>query len=74
MMAPPFTTREYLLRLREIRREVTRIISGETDQKASLDNNPALLRTYWFFQVGKEIPLKIKKIIKILKIIQKNFE
>ncbi|GDX62038.1 hypothetical protein LBMAG33_3480 [Candidatus Levyibacteriota bacterium] len=67
MMAPPFTTREYLLRLREIRREVTRIISGETDQKASLDNNPALLRTYWFFQVGKEIPLKIKKDYKNIK-------
>lgn len=61
IMAPPFTTREFFLRLRELRRVVTGIASGQTTPSTPLEVDKGLWRTYWFFQVAKDIPMHVKE-------------
>ncbi len=57
LLEPPFTTMEFLARLRELRGEVTRIINGQTPPGTSAEARDELWRTYLFFDVAKDLPL-----------------
>jgi hypothetical protein len=55
ILRPPTTRLETLERIRELRTEVTKMISGQT-QPVPIDRaTHALLRTYSFFQTGKNL-------------------
>lgn len=59
MLAPPVTTREFADRISELKTEVTKIISGETERGGLSAVKPRIMRTFLFFQVGSVIPLKM---------------
>ncbi|MBI2268380.1 MAG: hypothetical protein HYU80_02935 [Candidatus Blackburnbacteria bacterium] len=60
-LAPPFTTREFFLRIRELRSIVMQFIAGKFGSHTVIETHPPLLRTYQFFQVAKDIPLHVQE-------------
>lgn len=61
LLAPPFTTREFFLRVKELRQEVSRIVAGQVTPKTLIEGSNPLWRTYLFFQVGGDIPMHIQQ-------------
>jgi hypothetical protein len=55
MLAPPFTVIEYLERIRELQDEVVKFAKGEIKPNVPILNNQPLVRSYLFFQTGKEL-------------------
>ncbi len=56
MVEPPFTTTEYLQRIKEMRREVARILVGQTIPRAIFPFNKPLWRTKLFFDAARQLP------------------
>lgn len=55
---PPETTLEHLLRIREMRDELQRVIAGETEPGTPVEARPPLWRTRLFFDAGANLPLR----------------
>lgn len=60
-LCPPETTLEFLGRIRELRREVGKIARGERETDSPIQADDALLRTYVFFKVGSNLPVKLSE-------------
>ncbi len=58
MLAPPFTTVEAYVRLRELARETDKILRGDTDTQVHILKDQAVVRTKMFFETAADIPLK----------------
>jgi hypothetical protein len=54
-MSPPETSIDVLQRIRELRNEVSKVISGLTEPLTPVTTTDSLLRTYTFFQTGQEL-------------------
>lgn len=60
LLAPPFTTTEYLTRLDELGEEVKKIIGGQTHPRTIIETSAPLIRTYSFFRVASNLPLHVE--------------
>lgn len=58
ILRPPETTMEFLLRLKELRVEIIKIIGGQTSPQTPMETNNSLLRSYLYFWVARKIPLR----------------
>ncbi|MCL5432590.1 MAG: hypothetical protein M1524_00540 [Patescibacteria group bacterium] len=58
MLRPPETPMEFLLRLKELRAEIIKIIGGQTTPQTPLETTNSLLRSYMYFWTAREIPFK----------------
>lgn len=58
LLAPPTTIAEYKGRMHELRTTIIGLATRTIPRSKSVLNNPALCRTYYFFDVGSRIPLK----------------
>lgn len=61
VLQPPFTTREFAGRLKEMHAEVVGMVSGTTAPETNTAHRASLLRTVLFFEVGSVIPLRYKE-------------
>lgn len=61
LLEPPFTTREFHERLRELGQEFTGIIRGTTKPETPIETRASLWRTFLFFQVAHELPIHIQE-------------
>lgn len=59
MLRPPENRREFLGRVRELRFGIAQVVSGNMEPQATLEAYPNLLRTFGFFRVGAELPIKV---------------
>lgn len=57
ILRPPENRREFLGRVRELRFGIAQVASGVIEP--NLEVNPHLLRTFGFFKVGSELPIKV---------------
>lgn len=55
----PSTLNQFLERIKELKIGVWLVIAGEVESRATLEAYPPLLRTFKFFEVGNELPIKL---------------
>lgn len=55
----PATRKDFLKRVEELKIGVWRIVDGQVEPRTVVETNPALLRTFGFFKVGSNLPVKV---------------
>lgn len=61
MLKAPETEKEFLGRIRELKIGIWQVVGGEMEPQTTLEAYPSLLRTFGFFKVGGELPIKLSE-------------
>lgn len=59
MLKAPTTQRQFVTRIRELRVSIQQVVKGKVKPHITLEAYPPLLRTFKFFEVGNELPVKL---------------
>jgi len=59
MLKAPTTQRQFLTRIKELRVVIQQVVAGEVKPHTTLEARPPVLRTFKFFEVGNELPVKL---------------
>lgn len=60
-LQPPQTRNEFLKRITELQVGLWQVVAGEMEPRATFEAYPSLARTYGFFRVGSELPIKLSE-------------
>lgn len=58
-LSAPETRDQFLARIKELKNGILQIVIGKVEPYATLEAYPSLLRTFKFFEVGNELPVKL---------------
>ena len=61
MLRAPETAGEFRRRIKELKIGIWQVVEGEMPSGVPLEANPSLLRTYGFFRVGGEFPMRVQE-------------
>lgn len=59
MLKAPTTQRQFLARIKELIFGIQQVVAGKVKPHVTLEAYPPLLRTFKFFEVGNELPVKL---------------
>lgn len=59
MLKAPTTQRQFLTRIKELIFGIQQVVAGKVKPHVTLEAYPPLLRTFKFFEVGNELPVKL---------------
>ncbi|GEM_PF-1804525 len=59
MLKAPTTREEFLAKITELKVCIWQVVVGEVAPRATLEAYPPILRTFKFFEVGNELPVKL---------------
>lgn len=59
MLKAPTTQRQFVTRIRELRVSIQQVVAGKVKPHVTLEAYPPVLRTFKFFEVGNELPVKL---------------
>lgn len=58
-LRPPSSQRQYLSRIRELGLGIWQVVDGQVEPNATLEAYPPILRTFKFFEVGGNLPIRL---------------
>ncbi|MDO8621339.1 MAG: hypothetical protein Q7R31_03605 [Candidatus Levybacteria bacterium] len=59
MLKPPMTQEEFMKRIREMKITILQVVEGNIQSHVTPEAHPAFLRTFKFFEVGSDLPIKL---------------